>query len=79
MIGQLPVTAGEVLYVEVAGNGFNGGGLGGEFEAGRGGEASDVRTVPMASAGTLGSRLLVAGGGGGGGADFANGAARRRW
>jgi hypothetical protein len=74
VVGQLPVTAGEVLYVEVAGDGFNGGGLGGEFEAGHGGDASDVRTVPMASAGTLGSRLLVAGGGGGGGADFAKGA-----
>jgi hypothetical protein len=75
VVGQLPVTAGQVLYVEVAGNGFNGGGAGGIFNHARGGDASDVRTVPMASGGTLGSRLLVAGGGGGGGADYANGAA----
>jgi hypothetical protein len=66
VMGQLPVTAGEVLYVEVAGQGFNGGGFGG-FGGGSGGDASDVRTVPMASLGSLGSRLLVAAGGGGGG------------
>jgi hypothetical protein len=64
--GALPVTAGETLYVEVAAHGFNGGGSAG-LGGGRGGDASDVRTVPMASAGTRESRLLVAAGGGGGG------------
>jgi hypothetical protein len=54
--------------------GFNGGARGGASDnepgyAGGGGGASDVRTVPMATAGTLASRLLVAGGGGGGSAD----------
>ena len=69
VIGQLPVSAGEVLYVEVAGHGFDGGGNG-LFGGGSGGDASDVRTVPMASAGSPGSRLLVAAGGGGGGGVF---------
>jgi hypothetical protein len=64
----LPVTPGQVLYVEVGGRtgdgpGFNGGALNG------GGGATDVRTVPRASAGTLASRLIVAAGGGGAG-DF---------
>ncbi|HXQ00478.1 MAG TPA: glycine-rich protein [Solirubrobacteraceae bacterium] len=77
VVGQLPVSAGEMLYVEVAAGGFNGGGNGGEgFEGGfggSGGSASDVRTVPMAEPESLESRLLVAGGGGGGGAAFQNG------
>jgi hypothetical protein len=64
--GQFPVTPGEVLYVEVADTGFNGGGPAG-FGAGNGGGASDVRTVPATHEGSLESRLLVAGGGGGGG------------
>jgi hypothetical protein len=72
--GALPVAAGETLYVEVAAHGFNGGGSGG-FGGGSGGDASDVRTVPMASAGTLESRLLVAAGGGGGGGAFFGGVA----
>jgi hypothetical protein len=72
--GALPVTAGETLYVEVAGQGFNGGGFAG-FGGGGGGDASDVRTVPMASAGSLESRLLVAAGGGGGGGAFFGGVA----
>ncbi len=71
--GKLPVTAGEVLYVEVAAPSFNGGGFGGPG-AGNGGSASDVRTVSTASSESLGSRLLVAAGGGGGGAVFASGA-----
>ena len=66
VVGTLPVTAGEVLYVEVAATGFNGGGSGG-LGGGSGGDASDVRTIPMGSSGTLESRLLVAAGGGGGG------------
>jgi Collagen triple helix repeat (20 copies) len=70
--GELPVTAGEVLYVETADNAFNGGAIGG-FGGGNGGDASDVRTVPMGSSGSLGSRLLVAAGGGGGGGVFVNG------
>jgi hypothetical protein len=66
VVGQLPVTAGEVLYVEVGSHGFNGGG---SAEFGFGGDASDVRTISKdeAEAETLGSRLLVAAGGGGGG------------
>src|SRR4051812_22124361 len=46
---------------------FNGGGLNGPVSGGGGGGASDVRTIPRAEAGSLGSRLLVAGGGGGAG------------
>src|SRR5439155_10057275 len=49
--GELEVTPGETLYIEVGGNGsagsggFNGGGAG----AGGGGGASDVRTSPRAT------------------------------
>jgi hypothetical protein len=71
--GDLLVTPGEVLYVEVAEKSFNGGGSGGFEGGGAGGGASDVRTVPAASSGSLESRLLVAGGGGGGGATFEEG------
>ena len=39
---------------------FNGGGARGIVGAGGGGGASDVRTVPMGEAGSLGSRLIVA-------------------
>jgi collagen type VII alpha len=67
VVGQLPVTAGEVLYVEVGSHGFNGGapsfGPGGGF----GGDASDVRTISREAPNTLESRLLVAAGGGGAG------------
>jgi hypothetical protein len=69
VVGQLPVSAGEVLYVEVAGSSFGGAGLGGEG-GGSGGNASDLRTIPFGTAGSLESRLLVAGGGGGGGGAF---------
>ncbi|HUA75991.1 MAG TPA: choice-of-anchor D domain-containing protein [Solirubrobacteraceae bacterium] len=65
--GQLAVTPGEVLYVEVAAPGFNGGGQGGFGGGGAGGSASDVRTVSGGALGTEESRLIVAGGGGGGG------------
>ena len=75
--GELPVTPGEVLYVEVAEKSFNGGGSGGFEGGGAGGGASDVRTVPVASSGSLESRLLVAGGGGGGGATFEEGSGGR--
>jgi hypothetical protein len=79
--GTLAVTPGELLYVEVGGNGlggsgapgpggFNGGAPGGAAAGGPagggGGGASDIRTVARAQAGSLQSRLLVAGGGGGG-------------
>lgn len=74
--GSLPVTGGEVLYVEVAANGFNGMGFGGPG-GGSGGGASDVRTLASASPGTLESRLLVAGGGGGGGGTFDEGSGGR--
>jgi len=76
---DLAVTPGQTLYVEVAGDGtdgggFNGGGDGGSPTCGSGGDggggggASDVRTLPMSAGGSLDSRLLVAAGGGGGGA-----------
>lgn len=82
--GEIAVTAGEMLHVEVGGNGsgytggFNGGasGSGSSGGAGGGGGASDVRTCsvypsscPDGSGTSLGSRLLVAGGGGGGGGE----------
>jgi hypothetical protein len=73
--GDVSVTPGEVLYVEVGGNGsgaaggFNGGAAGGGSckSGGGGGGASDVRASPLSAGGSLGSRLLVAAGGGGGG------------
>ena len=64
--GELPVTPGETLYVEVAGDGLGGGGTSGTG-GGEGGGASDVRTVSSTLPESLESRLLVAGGGGGGG------------
>lgn len=76
---NLPVAPGQLLYVEVGGNGgsgpgypgaaqggFNGGGAGGSY-AGAGGGASDVRTASSLSPGSLETRLIVAGGGGGAG------------
>ena len=49
VVGQLPVSTGEVLYVEVAARGFDGGGFGGDALegglGGSGGSASDLRTV----------------------------------
>jgi len=73
---MVPVTPGEVLYIEVGGiggqpaGGFNGGGIGGtntdvglsEFG---GGGASDVRLISSSAVGSLDSRVLVAAGGGG--------------
>ncbi|MHB8241650.1 MAG: glycine-rich protein [Solirubrobacteraceae bacterium] len=85
--GQLKVTPGETLYVEVGGNGgegrefersigaFNGGGAGG-VRAGGGGGASDVRTAPRAAGLAPDVRLIVAGGGGGGGATGGNAGGR---
>ena len=71
----LSVSPGQLLYVEVGGNGgsgagsgaggFNGGGNGGSG-AGGGGGASDVRTTPIGTSTSPASRLIVAGGGGGG-------------
>lgn len=74
--GDVVVTPGQTLYVEVGGNGhsaglggglggFNGGGDGGGIGAGGGGGASDVRTLPMAAGLAPDRRLIVAGGGGG--------------
>jgi glycine rich protein len=73
--GTTHVSAGQTLYVEVGGagsgaqGGFNGGGsspvLYGFLSASGGGGASDVRTIPRATTGSLASRLIVAGGGGG--------------
>jgi hypothetical protein len=73
---QVTVTPGELLYVEVGGNGgdttgsyaaggFNGGGA--SNNNGAGGGASDLRTQPSTAGGTLASRIVVAGGGGGAG------------
>src|SRR4051794_10717966 len=65
--GNISVTPGQTLYVEVGGSAtgragaFNGGGPGGNSTAGGGGGASDVRTVARAASGTLTSRLIVAG------------------
>jgi hypothetical protein len=72
--GTLAVTPEHVLYVEVGGVPFNGGGV--VFEpgfSGDGGGASDVRTVSIGAEPSPGNkesldhRLLVAAGGGGGG------------
>jgi hypothetical protein len=71
----IPVTPGEVLWLEVGADGRNGRGLAG---AGGGG-ATDVRTCSAAAAScasggtTLQSRLLIAGGGGGAGGSSAGG------
>jgi hypothetical protein len=79
--GDLTVTPGDTLYVNVGGTptggdcfpdiacvgGFNGGGS--SFVGGGGGGASDVREISRAENGSLASRLIVAGGGGGSGAD----------
>jgi uncharacterized repeat protein (TIGR01451 family) len=67
--GDLAVTAGTTIFVEVAGNGnyivggFNGGGN--SFDFGGGGGASDIRTASRSDAGSMGTRLMVAAGGGG--------------
>jgi hypothetical protein len=79
-IADVAVTPGEVLYVNVGGNGadgnaggaggFNGGGSSGEpagSRGGGGGGASDVRTISRTAGNSLFSRLVVAGGGGGNG------------
>jgi VCBS repeat-containing protein len=77
--GDLTVTPGQTLYVEVGGaptgnncdrgvaciGGFNGGGS--SKSGGGGGGASDVREVARNQSGSLDSRLIVAAGGGGGG------------
>ena len=71
--GELSVTPGETLYVEVGGNGglgtggFNGGG-GAQAGGGGGGGASDLRTSPLSAGLSPDDRLIVAGGGGGSGA-----------
>ena len=75
--GDLSVTPGQIMYIEVGGNGstasnapggFNGGGgVGATSAGGSGGGASDVRLAPRGAAGTLDTRLVVAAGGGGSG------------
>ncbi|WGY01886.1 PASTA domain-containing protein [Nocardioides sp. QY071] len=72
---DLSVAPGQILYLEVGGNGvgalggFNGGGAGGSGSdaGGGGGGASDIRLAPRAAGTSLTLRLLVAAGGGGGG------------
>jgi hypothetical protein len=70
--GEVSVTPGETLYIEVAGNGqlgkggFNGGGEGGA-EAQGGGGGSDIRLAPRSAGLSPDTRLIVAGGGAGGG------------
>ncbi len=84
--GEIAVTPGEVLYVEVAGDGqnesegggggFNGGGEGGPlpYGAGGGGGASDIRSSPRAFGLLPDTRSIVAAGGGGaGGSSYACG------
>jgi hypothetical protein len=81
---DLPVTPGQVLFVNVGGNGgvvspgFNGGGSGGDGannDGGGGGGASDIGTIQRVAGGiSLDARLLVAGGGGGGGGNSPGGA-----
>jgi hypothetical protein len=70
---DVPVTPGQVLYVNVGGPGdamdstkvgYNGGGDAGMYTNLSGGGASDVRTISRTAAGSLASRLVVAGGGG---------------
>ena len=83
--GNLAVTAGQVLNVNVGGGGtssltggFNGGGAAGAnpgcatARGGGGGGASDVRIAPYA----LANRVIVGAGGGGGGGDRATGCGR---
>jgi len=78
-VADIAVQPGQILYVEVGGiggqpsgfvagtGGFNGGAPGGLGDSPSG--ASDIRTVPRAAPGTLGSRLVVAGAGGGAGGE----------
>jgi Glycine rich protein len=86
--GDLSVTPGQVLFIEVAGNGqsgasgsrggFNGGAAGGNtgvHGGGGGGGASDVRTAAGSAGLSPDPRLLVAAGGGGGGVASASGGA----
>ncbi len=83
--GDLEVTPGQTLYVEVGGGGqnggliggaggFNGGGAAGNTEGGGGGGASDVRTSPRLAGLSPEDRLIVAAGGGGTGSGGAMGA-----
>jgi hypothetical protein len=71
--GKLSVKPEQVLYVEVGGVPFNGGG--GTRFGGKGGGASDVRTLSIGTEPSPGdeesllTRLLVAAGGGGGGSE----------
>jgi hypothetical protein len=77
--GDLDVTPSQTLYLEVGGNGqngggsgyvvpaFNGGGLSGSTSPGAGGGGTDIRTAARSDAGTLDSRLVIAAGGGGAG------------
>jgi Glycine rich protein len=71
--GNVSVTPGQTLYIEVGGKGQSeaeggaGGFNGGASGAGGGGGASDIRTLPESSGLATDTRLVVAAGGGGGG------------
>jgi len=75
VIGGFAVTPGQVLYVEVGGNGQDGGeggaggfngGAAGAAGAGGGGGASDIRLLPRSAGLGSDTRLAIAAGGGGG-------------
>jgi hypothetical protein len=79
-VTEMPVTPGQVLYVEVGNDqGYNGGGHPGSYYSpGWGGGASDVRTCSATTGWTTGcdsltSRLVVGAGGGGAGGEYAQG------
>lgn len=74
--GDIFVTPGETLYIEVGTNGqsngsagFNGGAVSGGAGAGGGAGASDIRFEPRSALNSLDSRLIIAAGGGGGGGE----------
>ena len=73
--GELTVTPGETLYIEVGGNGEDGGFNGGGSGGGGGGGASDMRTSPLAAGLFPDDRVIVAGGGGGAGENGEEGGA----
>ncbi|MDG3009651.1 hypothetical protein G4X40_05770 [Rhodococcus sp. D2-41] len=75
--GDVPVAGMHTLYIEIGGNGVDGGwpNSGDSGQAGGdGGGSSDVRTVSATHPTSTSTRLLVAAGGGGGGGGIGGGA-----